>query len=66
MNLFAYYLGSSIAGGAGGLCYAAGGWPGVVSFVAFLLGLGLLFAWRLFHLPPLPLPESPGAEPSLP
>ena len=30
MYLFAYYLGSSIAGAAGGLCYAASGWPGVV------------------------------------
>ena len=66
LYLFAYYLGSSIAGAAGGLCYAARGWPGVVSFVALLLGLGLLFAWRLFHLAPLPLPQSPGAEPSLP
>ena len=44
----------------------ASGWPGVVSFVALLLGLGLLFAWRLFHLTPLPPAQSPGAEPSLP
>ncbi len=67
MYLFTYYLGSSIAGAAGGLFYSARGWAGVAAFVAALFGLGLLFAWRLYHLPPLPVPRSPGgAEPSLP
>jgi MFS family permease len=33
---------------------------------ASLLASGLLFAWRLYHLPLLPAPQSPGAEPSLP
>jgi MFS transporter, YNFM family, putative membrane transport protein len=66
MYLFAYYLGSSIAGAAGGLFYAARGWRGVASFVAMLFGLGLLFAWRLYHLPALPVPQSAAAEPPLP
>jgi YNFM family putative membrane transporter len=54
MYLFTYYLGSSIAGAVGGLFYAAHGWNGVAAFVAALFGLGLLFAWRLYSLPPLP------------
>ena len=41
MYLFAYYLGSSLAGAAGGLFYAAHGWTGVASFVATLFALGL-------------------------
>ena len=64
MYLFTYYLGSSVAGVAGGLFYAAHGWAGVAAFVGALFGLGLLFAWRLYHLPPLPQPT--GAEPPLP
>ncbi|WP_305093982.1 MFS transporter [Prescottella sp. R16] len=37
MYLFAYYLGSSIAGACAGLAYAAGGWPATVVFVGALL-----------------------------
>jgi YNFM family putative membrane transporter len=66
MYLFTYYLGSSIAGAAGGLFYAARGWAGVAAFVAALFGFGLLVAWRLYYLAPLPVPPSPGTEPSLP
>jgi YNFM family putative membrane transporter len=67
MYLFAYYLGSSLAGAAGGLFYAAHGWAGVAAFVATLFGLGLLFAWRLYHLAPLAVASPPGSpEPSLP
>ncbi len=67
MYLFAYYLGSSLAGAAGGLFYAAHGWTGVAAFVASLFGLGLLFAWRLYHLPPLAvLPPAGTPEPPLP
>jgi YNFM family putative membrane transporter len=51
--LFVFYLGSSAAGAAGGLFYAAHGWSGVAAFVAGLYGFGLLVAWRLYHLPPL-------------
>jgi MFS transporter, YNFM family, putative membrane transport protein len=64
--LFTYYMGSSVAGAAGGLFYAAHGWAGVVSFVATLFGLGLLFAWRLYYLPPLQAPPSTDSEPPLP
>jgi YNFM family putative membrane transporter len=67
MYLFAYYLGSSLAGAAGGLFYAARGWTGVAGFVAMLLALGLLIAWRLYHLAPLAAaPSPPTAEPPLP
>ena len=52
--LFLYYMGSSVAGAAGGLFYAESGWNGVAAFVAGLSGFGLLIAWRLYHLPPLP------------
>jgi MFS transporter, YNFM family, putative membrane transport protein len=51
--LFVFYLGSSAAGAAGGLFYAAHGWNGVAAFVAGLFGFGLIVAWRLYHLPPL-------------
>jgi MFS transporter, YNFM family, putative membrane transport protein len=63
--LFTYYLGSSIAGVAGGLFYAAYGWAGVASFVAALFALGLLFAWRLYYLPPLRAAPAE-SEPPLP
>lgn len=66
MYLCAYYLGSSIAGAAGGLFYAAHGWMGVASFVATLFGLGLIAAWRLYHLPPLGGPVPVESEPPLP
>jgi YNFM family putative membrane transporter len=69
MYLFAYYLGSSIAGAGGGLFYTARGWIGVAGFVAVLVLAGLLIAWRLYRLPPLagvatpPAPMSRGAMP---
>jgi MFS transporter, YNFM family, putative membrane transport protein len=66
MYLFTYYLGSSFAGALGGLFYEAHGWTGVAVFVGALFGLGLLIALRLYHLAPLPAPQSSGAEPSLP
>jgi len=50
MYLFTYYLGSSLAGAAGGLFCAAHGWAGVVAFVCALFSLGLLVAWRLYYL----------------
>jgi len=52
--LFIYYMGSSAAGAAGGLFYAVDGWNGVVAFVGALMAAGLLIAWRLYHIPPLP------------
>ena len=67
MYLFAYYLGSSLAGAAGGLFYAAHGWTGVASFVATLFALGLLVSWRLYYLAPLAVAPAAGtAEPPLP
>ena len=67
LYLFSYYLGSSIAGTAGGFFYAAHGWRGVAAFVATLWGAGLLIAWRLYHLPPLPGSGTvPETEPAMP
>ena len=66
LYLFAYYMGSSIAGAGGGLFYAAHGWNGVAAFVGAMVLAGLLIAWRLYYLPPLPGPPSPGTEPPLP
>lgn len=66
MYLFSYYLGSSVAGAAGGLFYAARGWTGVAAFVAALWGAGLAIAWRLYHLAPLPGAPSAETEPPLP
>ncbi|MET0331360.1 MAG: MFS transporter [Dyella sp.] len=50
LYLFAYYMGSSLAGVGGGLCYAARGWVGVVDFVAALLLAGLWIAGWLYRL----------------
>ncbi len=66
LYLFAYYMGSSLAGAGGGLFYSAYRWPGVATFVGALVLAGLLIAWRLYRLPPLPGPPSPGTEPPLP
>jgi len=65
MYLFAYYMGSSLAGAGGGLFYASHGWNGVAAFVGVLVLAGLLIAWRLRHLKPLPGPPSKGDEPPL-
>ncbi|MEV8519680.1 MFS transporter [Dyella marensis] len=65
MYLFAYYMGSSLAGAGCGLFYASHGWNGVAAFVGALVLAGLLIAWRLRHLQPLPGPPSKGDEPPL-
>jgi YNFM family putative membrane transporter len=65
MYLFSYYMGSSLAGAGGGLFYASYGWNGVAAFVGALVLTGLLIAWRLRHLAPLPGPPSTGDEPPL-
>jgi YNFM family putative membrane transporter len=65
MYLFSYYMGSSVAGAAGGLFYASYRWPGVALFVGGLVLAGLLIAWRLYGLAPLPGPASTGTEPPL-
>jgi len=69
MYLFCYYMGSSVAGYAGGLFYAKGGWGGVAAFIAALVVAGLVIALGLYRLPPLvnvatpPTPMSKGAMP---
>ena len=44
LYLFSYYLGSSVAGAAGGLAYQAGGWALTVLFVSALLAIALVLA----------------------
>ncbi|MEF2252446.1 MFS transporter [Ralstonia solanacearum] len=58
LYLLAYYLGSSIAGTAGGKLYARWGWPGVVALVTAMLACALLTAAWLWRRAPLP----PGAR----
>ncbi|WP_394561380.1 MFS transporter [Aquipseudomonas alcaligenes] len=50
LYLFSYYLGSSLAGTAGGLFWHDFGWTGVALFIAALLLLALLAALRLRRL----------------
>ncbi len=50
LYLLAYYLGSSIAGSAGGWFWAQAGWPAVAAFTLVLLALGLAAALRLRFL----------------
>jgi YNFM family putative membrane transporter len=64
--LFVYYLGAGLWGVTGGLFYARFGWPGVAAFVGALTGAGLLVAWRLFYVVPLPIPQAVPMEPPLP
>ena len=66
MYLFVYYLGSSSAGAVGGLFYERMGWNGVCAFIATLLTVGVLCAWRLYHLTPLASVPAAAVEPPLP
>jgi YNFM family putative membrane transporter len=50
LYLFAYYLGSSICGSAGGLAYAHGGWDATAAFAAALLLIALGCALSLRSL----------------
>lgn len=50
LYLLAYYLGSSVAGWAGGWFWAWNGWPAVAAFTLGLLALALLAALRLNSL----------------
>ena len=47
LYLCLYYIGSSVAGSAGGVFYAQGGWPTTVIFVLALLALALACALSL-------------------
>ncbi len=52
LYLFFYYLGSSVAGSAGGWVLARDGWPGVAAFIGLLSGLALAVALKLARVPP--------------
>jgi MFS transporter, YNFM family, putative membrane transport protein len=52
LYLFFYYLGSSLAGSAGGWFFARWAWPGVVGMLGALVGAALLIALRLSKVPP--------------
>nr|WP_202987361.1 MFS transporter [Mixta mediterraneensis] len=47
LYLFSYYVGSSVAGTLGGVFWHSYGWAGITLFIAALLLLALLVAWRL-------------------
>lgn len=52
LYLFAYYLGSALAGTSGGFFWTSSGWIGVVLFSGTLSTLGLILALYLFRLEP--------------
>jgi MFS transporter, YNFM family, putative membrane transport protein len=47
LYLLAYYLGSSVAGSAGGLFWASAGWTGVISLTGALLVAAMAMALSL-------------------
>ena len=49
LYLLSYYLGSSVAGVAGGVFYSTWGWPGVCVFTGSLALVGLLAVQRLLR-----------------
>ena len=53
LYLFTVYVGSSVAGSAGGLAWARYGWQGVVALGGALAVGGLLISLRLAVLPPI-------------
>ncbi len=55
LYLFAYYLGSSIGGAAGGVAYDVGGWPAVVGYVTALLTAALTLSLTLLRMQGKPL-----------
>lgn len=62
LYLFAYYLGSSLAGTGGGWFYSWWGWPGVVLLVMLLIGVAYCSGQRLVAL--LQDQQRRGAEPA--
>jgi YNFM family putative membrane transporter len=66
LYFFFYYMGSSVAGTAGGWLWNVYAWPGVSLLVGVMLALALLVAIRLVFLPPLPLPEGKSAPVPVP
>lgn len=53
LYLFAYYLGSSVAGAGAGLAYARGGWDGAAIYVGVLVSVGLVLAATTFRRRPV-------------
>ncbi|WCK54054.1 MFS transporter [Aneurinibacillus sp. Ricciae_BoGa-3] len=53
LYLFFYYLGSSVAGTAGGFFWMHFGWPGVIGLICILLLLAFPLSKKLSSLPPL-------------
>lgn len=51
MYLFAYYLGSSVAGATAGIAYAHGGWAATVGFVGALVAVALAAVTAMFAKP---------------
>lgn len=51
LYLFAYYLGSSVAGATAGIAYAHGGWAATVGFVGALVAVALAAATAMFAKP---------------
>lgn len=54
LYLFAYYLGSSIGGSAGGVFWSLFGWHGIVGFAVGLLVVSMLLALRVKRLSKTP------------
>lgn len=44
LYLFAYYLGSAVAGGGAGIAFGIGAWPGTIGYVGVLLTVALSIA----------------------
>jgi len=63
LYLFFYYLGSSLVGWSGGLCWAAWRWHGVAAYIGLLLGLAFLLSLGLRTVQPLS-PDVPVVTPS--
>lgn len=59
LYLFAYYLGSSVAGSLAGTAWSAGGWPGVVVLTGGLVVLAIGCALALRRIPSLLEPPEP-------
>ena len=59
LYLFFCYLGSSVAGTAGGWFWKWHGWLGVVMFLAALLAVALVLGLRLTRLQPLAMSQQP-------
>jgi YNFM family putative membrane transporter len=53
LYLFFYYVGSSLVGWSGGLCWAVWRWQGVAGYIAILLAVAFVISLRLTAVQPL-------------